>query len=268
MNLKAARVLITGASGGIGQALASALQAEGASLLLQGRTRECPVAGQRDRRILADLSTEYGRNAVRAEAQNFGINTVINNAGINQFSAFEDADIENIITTNVIAPMRLVQQLLPQLRSLPSARIVNIGSTFGQIGFAGYVAYSASKHALKGFSEALRRELADSNILVQHISPRATATDMNSDNVVALTETLGTNMDSPAVLAAQVVAALKNDVRHLQMGATERLQVSLNALLPGVVDHALRKQLPIIRNHFTAAQISDCAANAHNTENT
>lgn len=253
MNLKKARILITGASGGIGQALTAALQAEGASLLLQGRSRECPTCADGDRWIQADLTTTYGRNAVRAQAQSFGINVVINNAGINQFSAFEDADIDNIITTNVIAPMRLVQVLLPQLRQLPAASIVNVGSTFGEIGFAGYVAYSASKHAIKGFSEALRRELADSNIQVQHISPRATATEMNADNVVSLNETLGTGVDDPEVLATHIIKTLKNDKRHLQMGAMERFQILLNALLPGVVDNALSKQLSTIRDHFPSS---------------
>jgi short-subunit dehydrogenase len=67
--------------------------------------------------------------------------------------------------------MHLCRDLLPSLRTRESAAIVNVGSVFGAIGFPGYVAYSATKFAIRGFSEALRRELADSRILV--ISRRA-----------------------------------------------------------------------------------------------
>ncbi|MFQ3194170.1 MAG: short-subunit dehydrogenase [Colwellia sp.] len=107
----------------------------------------------------------------------FEVNVLINNAGVSQFKLFEQAsesdisDISDIITTNTIAPMQLTQALLPLLKQYDKAQIINMGSTYGSIGFPGYTAYCASKFALRGFSQTLSRELADSNIRVKYLAP-------------------------------------------------------------------------------------------------
>lgn len=107
----------------------------------------------------------------------FEVNVLNNNAGVSQFKLFEQAsesdisDISDIITTNTIAPMQLTQALLPLLKQYDKAQIINMGSTYGSIGFPGYTAYCASKFALRGFSQTLSRELADSNIRVKYLAP-------------------------------------------------------------------------------------------------
>lgn len=125
--------------------------------------------------------------------------------------------------------------------------VVNIGSTFGSIGYPGFAAYCASKFALRGFSEALRRELADTRVKVMYIAPRATRTSMNEQSVVAMNDELKVAMDEPAWVAAAVVAAIGREREELYLGWPEKLFVRLNSLLPRVVDQALRKQLPIIQ---------------------
>ena len=105
--------------------------------------------------------------------------------------------------------MLLCQGLLPLLRNRPEAAIVNIGSTFGSIGHPGFATYCASKFGLRGFTETLRRELADTEVQVYYVAPRATRTDMNSAAVVQLNEELGNAMDPPDVVKTQPCSRLE-----------------------------------------------------------
>ena len=128
------------------------------------------------------------------------------------------------------------------------AQIINVGSTFGSIGYPGFSAYCASKFGLRGFTESLRRELADSGLQVSYIAPRATETDLNSDNIVAMNDALGTAMDEPSLVADEVMQIISTPVASDKyLGWPEKLFVRINALLPALVDSSLRKQLPIIR---------------------
>jgi short-subunit dehydrogenase len=135
------------------------------------------------------------------------------------------------------------------LREQPAAQIVNVGSTFGSIGFPGFAAYSASKFAVRGFSEALRRELADSAIRVHYVAPRATSTALATDRVRAMNAELGVGMDSPETVAAAIERVLCEGRRELLLGAPERLFAKLNALLPTLVDRSLRRQLAVVRRY-------------------
>ena len=148
---------------------------------------------------------------------------------------------------NVTATLQLTHRLLPILRQQGRALVVNIGSTFGSIGYPGFTAYCASKFAIRGFSEALRRELADTQVKVLYLAPRATRTSMNSDSVVAMNTELKVAMDDPQLVARTVRAAIESEREELYMGWPEKLFVRLNGLLPRVVDQALRKQLPVIQ---------------------
>lgn len=256
MKIDDCRVLITGASGGIGQAIAEALCRERAHVLLVGR-RTAPLEALSRRFpgrvdiVQADICTGAGRHAVQAAAERFGgVNCVINAAGVNRFCLLENHDedaIAELIGLNVTATLQLTHRLLPMLRRRESAVVLNLGSTFGSIGYPGFSAYCASKFALRGFSEALRRELADTHVRVLYVAPRATRTTMNGDAVVAMNADLGVAMDDPAVVASAVVKALRDEREEVYLGWPERLFVRLNQLLPRRVDHALRKQLPVVK---------------------
>ena len=204
--------------------------------------------------VVADIASDDGRAHLRNFCESLepnGISLLINCAGVNEFGLFEErsqAAIADTININLIAPMLICQDLLPMLRLRDGAQIVNIGSTFGSIGYPGFGVYCASKFGLRGFTESLRRELADSGIHVSYVAPRATQTDQNSDKIVAMNNELGTTMDKPSVVAAQVMQVI-NDRSPLDryLGWPEKLFVKVNALLPALVDSSLRKQLPIIR---------------------
>jgi len=262
MQLSASRVILTGATGGMGQAMVAELCAAGAQVLVVGRQDKAlqALVARFDGQVSclqADLRNAADRARVVQEAQLMdGFNLLINAAGINHFGLFEamqDSAIEDLIQTNLIATLQLTRALLPLLRAQPQSGVVNIGSTFGSIGYPGFSVYCASKFALRGFSEALRRELADTRVGVLYMSPRATRTDMNSAAVEAMNAELQVNMDSPELVAAQLVKALETDLREVHLGFPERLLVRLNGLLPRLIDKALRRQLPTIQHYATPA---------------
>ncbi|MNJ18432.1 putative oxidoreductase [compost metagenome] len=256
MRLSDARVVLTGASGGIGLAIAEGLCAEGARVIAVSRHRDSLESlllsyPESISWISADLTSASDRSKVLLAAQAIGgINLLINAAGINRFAMIEqldDSEINAMLAVNVGAPLCLTKSLLPLLRQAKSAMVVNVGSTYGSIAYPGYATYSASKFALRGFSEALRRELADTSVNVLYVAPRATRTSMNSVAAQALNDALKSGVDEPQQVAAAVLRAIANDHRDLYLGWPERFFVRLNTLLPNLVDRGLRKHLPLIR---------------------
>lgn len=257
MQLKNARILLTGATGGLGQELARQLSEAGSALLLSGRDAERLRAigtapGTEISVVQADLSDDAGIAAVTAAARQFGVNVLINNAGVGCFGLLEQQEwpaVEQVLRTNLETPVRLTQALLPLLQSQAAAAVVNIGSTFGSIPFPGFAAYSTAKAGLRGFSQALRRELADTPVRVIHLAPRAIATPLNSAAVNALNQELGNQSDSPQEVARQVVQALQEEARERHFGFPEKLFARLNGLAPRIIDNALAGKLSIIKKH-------------------
>lgn len=191
-----------------------------------------------------------------------GVDVLINAAGTVEFTEFADQDpatIDRVIQTNVLAPMQLTRLLLPEMLERGEGRIVNIGSVFGSIGFACFASYSASKAALRGFSEALRRELADTGVGVTYVAPRAVRTPFNSPEVCAMAERVKMKMDEPGLVARRIVDAVEQERAELYIGFPESLFVRLNAVLPRLVDRALRKQNRIMRG-FTQRGTADSGA--------
>ncbi|WP_404344341.1 SDR family oxidoreductase [Vreelandella venusta] len=256
------RVLITGASGGIGYALAEALAQRGAHLVISGRKPEVLALlvnrfPEQMVAVAADLTRAEERHRLVSAAHLSGCNMLINAAGNNQQGFFDtttDSDIEQLVAINLTATLQLTQALLPQLMACPQATIITIGSTFGQLGYPGQVTYCATKFALRGFSEALRRELADTRVRVMYIAPRATRTAMNSPQTDALNTALGNAVDSPHAVALAIINAVERQREELQIGRPERFFTRLNTLWPGAVDRALLRQLPVIRRFVTTKE--------------
>lgn len=248
-------ILLTGATGGIGRALVDALLPLKAHLLVVGRnTAQLHALSQLCPKYITpiqlDLSEPDSYATLAEIAEHHQVNTLINAAGLNALADFEKQspqDIQHMLHTNVLAPMVLTQQLLPTLKRQPRAWVINLGSTFGAIGYPGYVSYCSTKFALRGFSQALRRELADTSVRVLYIAPRAVQTSMNSGAAEALNQRLGNTMDTPEQVAQHIIKAIDHEHDDTFIGWPERLFVRLNGLLPAVVDRALRRQLPVIR---------------------
>lgn len=260
MNLQGSRILLTGAGSGIGRCLALALGARETRLVLVGRNterltevaREIVRAGGHAYALPHDLSNPTGHNSLaQATIDRLGgIDLLINNAGVSGFGEFsreKPANIDDIITINVTAPLLLTRAVLPAMLESGKGRIVNVGSILGSIGFPHFAAYSASKFALRGFSEALRRELAGSGVGVTYVAPRTTRTSLNPDALYELSNTSGAAIDDPATVAAIIIDAIIADRNEVYIGWPEKLAVRLNALLPSLVSAAIGKQLAAAR---------------------
>jgi short-subunit dehydrogenase len=257
MELKDKRILLTGASGGIGQAIARRLDQQGAKLWLVGRNLHKlqllldDLVGDHTI-IITDLNDEKGREKVISSCEQQGLDLYINAVGVMDFQFYEQQDsrvIEKMLSTNLVSPMLLCQRLIPILQSQPEAAIVNIGSTFGSIGHPGFTAYCASKFGLRGFTEALQRELADTRIKVSYLAPRATQTELNSDAVRSLNKALGNHTDTPDQVARELMVILSSNQQQRYMGWPEKFFVRLNGLFPGIVHSALVKKLSIVRQY-------------------
>lgn len=250
------RCLLTGATGGIGQAIARRLADRGVTLILQGRDevslKRLQHALPGDHHILVgDLSTAQGRQMVEdAIPALLPVTMLINNAGVSAVGDLEHLaadDIERVMQTNLLAPMWLTQQLLPDLKQQSQAYIVNVGSTFGSIGFACHSLYCASKFGLRGFTEALHRELQDSSVHVMYLAPRATQTAINSEQVIGMNAALGNTMDPPAVVAEALIEQLSSLRARKFIGFPEKLFARINGAFPYLVDNALAKKLATIK---------------------
>jgi 3-oxoacyl-[acyl-carrier protein] reductase len=190
-SVKGKVAIITGASAGIGRAVAVALAAEGARCVLAARRahelsevcREIEGKGGEAVVVPTDVAFEPQIQALVAKAvEKFGgIDFLINNAGIYRRSKVEKLDKEMILSTfniNVVAPFLLTKYCLPYLKGNKGGAVINIASMAGLMGFAEGSVYSASKHALIGFSESLFEEVRADGIKVCAICPGFVKTPM------------------------------------------------------------------------------------------
>jgi short-subunit dehydrogenase len=181
------RILITGASRGIGRAIAQKLAVPGVTLLLHGRdtaalAETCKAVGSNCARVVKlihDLATEKGMAALISQVGSEPIDILVNNAGIAVVKPFREItpdEWQQTLSVNVTAPFRLMQRFAGQMP--PGSSIVNILSIAAKTGFANWSAYCMSKFALEGLSQSIREELRDRCIRVINIYPAATSTEI------------------------------------------------------------------------------------------
>ncbi|HET6473432.1 MAG TPA: SDR family oxidoreductase [Pseudomonadales bacterium] len=259
MRLDGAVGVLTGATGGIGRPLAQHLAAAGMRLIVSARdplrldalARELSGSVVLDA-IAGDLARCDVRERVAESARRHAAQVLVNLCGGNRFGLFArqtPADIEALVATNLTAPIQLTSTLLPDLQRRDEAMIVNIGSTFGAIGFPGYALYCATKFGLRGFSEALGRELSDGPVRVVYVAPRATRTAMNSFAATGLNAALGNAVDAPQRVAERIVDAMRSGSRRAGIGWRERCAARLNQVVPALVDAAIARQLGTIKSY-------------------
>ena len=189
--LRGTSAIVTGASTGIGRAIAVKLGSYGMKVMLAGRREEAlretekmvTEAGGTAFVCAGDImdSAYMDRLLVCAKEQFGGLDVLINNAGIGQNGPVESVTEElfdDVIRTNVKAPVFLCQKSLPLLRRSKCATIINICSVVAHKGYPSQSIYAASKHALLGFSKSLANEVYKEGIRVHAISPGGVFTDM------------------------------------------------------------------------------------------
>lgn len=186
MNLNGARVLVTGASRGIGEAIAREAAARGARVI--GLARSASALGSVMGSINGvafpcDLSVDSERADLigRLEAIHGPIDVLINNAGVDDTRVFASAsslDVQRVITLNQIVPIELMRQSLPLMRSRGRGHVVNISSLAAAGGFAGMTLYCSSKAGLSGFHRVLRHEMKGSPVGLTIVEIGPIPTDM------------------------------------------------------------------------------------------
>jgi short-subunit dehydrogenase len=253
-------VVLTGATGGIGRAIARAFVERGDRIVLVSRSAEglgrlarelshdaAPGAVEA---LAVDVTTEQGRTAIVSRARARACDVLINDAAIPSFGPLEsldDAHVEAVIATDLVAPILLTRAMLPVLRQRSRATVLNIGSAAGRLGLPGFSVYGAAKFGLRGFSEALRRELADGPVRVRHLAPRATRTAFNDARVEAYNRATGARLDAPERVAAAAIAMVDGGAAERTLGFPEALAVRLNGLMPTLLDGAFRAHRAALR---------------------
>ena len=220
-SIKEKVIVLTGAGGGIGKVVATALAEQGASLALCGgnnleRLAETErLVREKGAKVftLAGNLTEQSflDSCMDKIAEHFGkIDILINNAGVAMNTPFDDVTYETfdrIMEINVRVPFFLCQKALPYLRKSDYAAIVNIASVVGHKGYVNQSVYAASKHALLGFSKTLANEVYKENIRVHTICPGGVFTDMVKLSRPDLT---GEDMIMPEDIADIILFLLQN----------------------------------------------------------
>ena len=258
--------IVTGASGGIGEATARALQAAGYQVF--GTYRRPPATRLAGVEYLAcdvtsDEAVQTAVGQVLAKAGR--VDLLINNAGVGLLAGAEESSVEqakSLFDVNLFGVFRLTKAVLPTMRRQGSGRIVNISSVLGLIPAPFMALYSASKHALEGYSESLDHEIRGSGVRVVLVEPYYTRTSFDgnvyqADQQLDVYQSARTNAegvvrdemkaaDTPELVARAVVKASTDTNPQPRYAAGRRArQVSLlRRFVPGsAFDKSLRKQM-------------------------
>jgi short-subunit dehydrogenase len=241
MPLKQKRVIMAGGSGGIGQLVAAEFLREGADLAVMSRSDR---GASQTRHLKADLSTPEGIATACQLVSREEPDILVNLAGVQYFGPTEKQSFSDMLSgymINLVAPVALCNAALPGMKRRNFGQIVNIGSVFGSLAFAHFAAYSSAKAGLRAFSEALRRELVDTDVSVTYIAPRAVRTNLITPDIQKYAVITGMNVDDPVTVSARIIAAIKQRRKDVCIGFPECLYVRLNAVLPRVMDAALAR---------------------------
>ncbi|HEX3831033.1 MAG TPA: SDR family NAD(P)-dependent oxidoreductase [Solirubrobacteraceae bacterium] len=214
--LAGATVLLTGATGGIGQAIARALAQRGARLLLTGRRRdllEQLAAELGARALVADLAVAQDVDRLGAEAAAAGVDVLVANAGTpasGELGELSGVQVDRMLAVNLRAPIALAHGLVPMMTSRGSGQMVFISSLSGQVASPASSLYSATKFGLRGFALGIREDLRRSGVGVSLVVPGFISdAGMYAETGVKLPA--GVSTRSPEQVAAAVIRAIERN---------------------------------------------------------
>jgi short-subunit dehydrogenase len=252
------RILVTGASQGIGRALCVAAAKKGCQVLAAARSQplldelatEIKTIGGAIATVVADVTKPEDRAAMVDAAQKHfgGLDVLVNNAGIGATGHFMDSDpqiLRTIFETNFFGLTETTRVFLPLLKQGRTPAIVNISSVVGKRALPARSLYSSSKFAVAGFSESIRAELAKDGIDVIVVSPGLTQTNFSKN---MLEQKARMPMDHLRGMTSEQVA--EATLKAISKGKTEvtltlkgKLLVLVNRFFPWIVDHFARKKV-------------------------
>ncbi len=251
------RVVITGASSGVGRALALELAPYSPRLILVARSEQ-PLAeltaelikrgAAAAEAVVGDVTDPAVRDRIveRVSDPWGGLDILVNNAGISTHARFADsseATLRQIMELNFFAAAELTRQCLPMLRAGDDPLVVNVGSVLGHRAAPLNSEYSASKFALRGWSEALRAELSRDAVGVLLVSPGTIDTGF-FDHLVGQAKPMPWGKQkgiTPKAAAQQIVRAIRLRRREIFPNWRGRLLAGLNRCCPGLVDRLMSR---------------------------
>jgi short-subunit dehydrogenase len=256
------RGIVTGASGGIGEAIARRLVQAGARILLVARRGErlekiaaelngelpagsAAAAGQADF-LAGDITDPAIRSeaVTRCQARFGGLDLLVNNAGVGCLGRFEQSSpqrLRQVMDVNFFAAVELTRTALPALHAGRTPIVVNVGSILAHRAIPHASEYCASKFALRGFSESLRAELAPRGIDVLLVTPGSTDTEFFDHALergkYPWRQSRGV---SPEIVARRTLSAIRRGRHEVTIGLSGQFLIWANRLFPGVVDWVMR----------------------------
>ncbi|KWX74564.1 SDR family NAD(P)-dependent oxidoreductase [Paenibacillus jilunlii] len=241
-------VVITGASSGIGALTAQMLGKRGAVPILLARSEDklketaagipgvfglyaCDVTDEDQvQRTFADILSVYGR-----------IDILLNNAGYGKFAAFTDMEsreFDDMMDVNYMGMVRCTKAVVPHMLERGSGQIVNVASMAGKIGTARSVAYTATKHAVLGFTNALRQELRKQGIIVSAVNPGPIATEFfrTADPSGSYEKSVARMMMTPEHVSKKIVKLIDKGKEEIDLPGFAAVGIRLYGLFPRLAD--------------------------------
>lgn len=250
MDIEGRRVLVTGASGGIGRVIAATLHARGASLLLTGRDeraleRLCSDLGGRAEPVVADLADpdQVARLAERAR----GVDILVSGAALpaaGPIDWFTPGEIDRAFQVNLHAPVQLARALVPAMQQRNEGQLVFISSLLGRLTRPGATLYSATKFGLRGFVLGLRDDLHQTGVGVTNVLPGFVRdAGMYADTGIDFPP--GTPTSSPQEVADAVVRAVQRNPAEIVVAPAKlRFGAFVVTLAPGIGAKMMRRRNP------------------------
>jgi short-subunit dehydrogenase len=257
-DIRGRRMLVTGASGGIGRCLVQQAAQAGARLAIVGRTQnaleefaaQVRQNGTEVHAITADVSSEADRTRMLeiAVKRLGGLDVLVNNAGIaawGHFATSTEDVLRQIMEVNFFGPVELIRQAIPILERGSQPLIVNVSSMCGRRGMPAWPEYSASKFALCGISEALRGELMRQNIDVLLIVPGLTRTGLQQ-KMLRNEGRMKIEYDKgmpPEKVAGAILAAIQSGGLQKVIGSDAVWMLRMNRFFPRLLDWLIGRRI-------------------------
>lgn len=255
--LKGKNIVITGASGGIGAEIAKLCAASGANLVLMARSieklKQLQTELQQKHQVRVEVyqldvsNTEKVKEVFTAVFSEIGeVDILVNNAGFGVFREAHAAtmdEIKGMFDVNVIGLMACTSMVLPKMRERRSGHIINIASQAGKIATPKSSVYSATKHAVLGYTNSLRMELSDYNVLVTSVNPGPIATNFFNiaDEKGTYVKNVKRFMLQPDYVARKVVESMLTKTREINLPRWMNMGSVVYVLFPRLFERIGKK---------------------------
>lgn len=256
MQINNSHIIITGATGGLGSALIKALQPYDCTITAVGRNADILESLKQDYGVTPlklDLTNPLDMDHLANYAHENPPHILVNSAAILHIEQFEACPYDNIANTinlNITAVIQATRVCLPpMLATGKPCKIINIGSAGGDLALPYFTTYCATKFALKGFTESLKRELATTNISPVLFAPRAMKTPMMDENAVRMLRALLSGMDDVDKVAQKLLKTIQKNHARKRIGVFETIGGLVNGVFPWSMDIFFRITTPIMKKY-------------------